>query len=464
MADIDINEAKANSYNYSLIIKNRYYNDKRTKVEKETVKVFMMILKQMIQARTNLCYLASFDDKEASILIPIDILDNKDVKSFRELLKKKISSLKTYLEKDIDWDGFNNNFKVVISALSLYKFDYSRMLYISSSAFKNKLDINLKEPKLKKMSIKTHRFGDDLITEVYNPYLSTSLFDLDLSAPYDEMSIVYNALHVYEHIMCIPFAQVDDVKNERIRYSNGFTSSIGICHAFAFCDNEETYSKYLKSELKWFYESREDKFWTENKKAIDNQITRTISETKDEVTFVSFARSPGCAYSFDYDVKLFKYWSNRPLNCLLVHPYTDFEITKYVSALSKRYPIKKLKAPDAPKLKYFPLAAVMITNKVHSTTEKLTEKQVTDRLTAYFEKGEICDGIIGYDVAHHELNSKNQYFETPTFAYIPMCTITQSIRVLPEKLAQQVIVFMFNRSLGNIDEWIDEAGDSKEGF
>lgn len=465
MADVDIDEAKANSFNYSLIISNRYFNDNRTMMEKEDIRTFMMILKQMIQARTNLCYAGSFDEKDASIIIPVDVLDNKDVKTFRELLKKKITSLKTYLEKDIDWDGFNDNFKAVISALALYKFDYSRMLYVHSSAFKNKIDINLKEPKLKKTRILYHKFGNDAITEVYNPYITTALMDLDLSAPYNEMGIVYNALHVYEHIMCIPFAQADEAKNEknqRFKYSNGFTSSIGLCHVFAFCDNEETYTKYLKAELKWYFESRNDSFWNDNKKAIDMQITRTISETKDEPTFISFARSPGCAYSFEYNFELFKYWSNRPLNCLLVHPFASFDITKYVASLSKRLPLKHLKAPQAPKLSYFPFSAVMVTDKVHATTEKLTDKQMTDKLTAYFTKREIPDGIYGVDVAHHELNSKNEYFKNPMFVYIPLCTISQSIRILPEKLAQQVIVYMLARSFGNLEEWIEETGDCDE--
>lgn len=462
MASIDINENKIDTYNYSLIIKNRYYNDKRSLVEKEAIRALMLIIKQTIQARTNLCYYATFNEKDCSILIPIDVLDNKDVDVYHKLIKKKLGTLKNYLERDIDWEKLNDEFKVVISALSLYRFDYSHMLYVISSSFKNRIDIELKPPTIKKTVIRTYKFGNDTFVEVINPYISQSLIDFDFSTPYSEMSILYNALHVYEHIMCIPWGDLEPIKNERLKYMNGFTASIGVCHVFAMCENYDTFEKYFKAECKWLFASRSEKFWSKNSKPIEMQITRTISETRNEPQFVSFARSPGCAYDFDYNIKLFRYWSNRPVNCLLVHPYEQFDLTKTsINVLASHHPCTRLKCPAAPKFDYYPFSALAIGD-VHATTEKKDTKEMIKLLTDYFIDGIVPDGAVGVDVVRRDLTMKHEFFKDNCFSYIPMCIITQCNAMLPENIARQIIVYMFTHTFGNLQMWIEENGDSKE--
>lgn len=462
MASIDINENKADTYNYSLIIKNRYFNDKRSRMEKEAIRAFMLILKHMIQARTNLCYLANFNDKDSSILIPVDVLDNTDVDVFHKLIKKKLLTLKKYLEDEIDYEKLNDDFKVIVSALSLYKFDYSRMLYISSSSFKNRIDINLRVPTLKKMIIRRHQFGEDTFVEVINPYISQSLMDFDFSVPYSEMSILYNALHVYEHIMCIPWGEIDPIKNERLRYMNGFTASIGLCHVFALCENYDTFEKYLKTECNWLLASREEQFWTKNKKSIQMQITRTISETRNEPQFVSFARSPGCAYEFDYNIKLFRYWSNRPINCLLVHPYEQFDISKLaLNVMTSRHPVKNIRCPESPKFNYYPFSALAVPG-MRSTTEKKDAKQMTNLLNDYFIHGIVPDGAPGVDVVRRDLTMQYEFFKDNYFSYIPMCIVTQCNRMLTENVSRQVIVFMFAHTYGDLQLWTEENSDSQE--
>lgn len=438
---VQINEAAPKNYNYTIELHNRYYNSKIDDLSLRAVKTFMRLLRGYIAIKTNLCYNIPDIGKDCSITIPVDVLSNEDTLTHRELITKKIHTLKRFLEKDINYDSFLSQHKAALAAISLYHFDYSRMLYISSPQLKNIININMKPSTIKPMKIIYHRYSGDLLLEIINPYFVNSFIALDLSTPYDEMGISYNALHVYEHLMCSPWIAMKNTAFDNIDNLNGLTTSLGNCFVYVEAKDKPTMKKCISNQLNWIYESRDEGFWGKHKSHVEKEITRTISETKGERNYIQFARSPGTAYDYKYDLELFRYWSNKPLKMLVAHPYDAIDLNEFkIRELLSNHPIRNITKPEIPTFKYYPYSAIAGHPRINRITKKLDKKEICKIFEDYYINGKIIDGEFGVDVQSRDINMKETYFKDRNFGYFPIQGILGMDGIMDEHTNQRVIV------------------------
>lgn len=450
MEKIEIINTENRDVNYYIELKNRYYNKNINQLQYTAIKNLMFTLRCALAFKTSLCYHMPPPDKDLSIHIPIDILTDADVTSLQDLFKSKVKQLKKYLEKEINYESMEQVDQLVFSSLELYKFDYSKMLYVTSPYFKNTIDINLKKPTLGKTEIYYHKFDNDEIVEVVNPYLTESLICVDFSCPYSDMSFSHNALHLYEHVMTKPFACDKSRGDVKINDRNGYTTSSGLCYVFVSCLDQKTFKKLFNDELKWIYESRDKEFWVKNRKTLEMETERTISESQDSISVGNFARATNLAYSHEYNTEIFRYWSNRSFNILIIHPYKSFKISDtIITELIHQYPIQHVDRPIISKFKYLPYANVCTRSKYSSISKKIDESKIREILT-YLHKNRksIESGYIGVDVLFQEIEVLRGKVEYTIFEHPTICTILTHRKLFDKLFHQQIIVDMLISTLG----------------
>lgn len=444
-ADVQIDETAPRNYNYIIELRNRYYSPSKNELEVRAIRSFMSILRSYIAIKTDLCYNIPPITKVCSIIIPIDVLSSNDVVSYRSIMVKKVAKLKSFLEHEIDYNGFLSSHKMNLSALEMYHFDFEHMLYITSPQIKNTIDIKLKPCSLIKTTIKTHQYGKDCYTEVINPYLTESLIAVDVSVPYSEMGLGYNLLHIYEHLLCSPWVAMKSTTSDEIVTMNGLTTNLGNCYVYVSPKNKETYRKCLANELEWLYGLRDENSFGKHGAHVEKEIQRTISETKSERNYTQFARSPGNAYdlSVKNELNVFQYWANQPLRILLIHPFTTCKLESFnVSSLSAAHPMREINLPPLPTFHYFPYCAIANNRRLDKTTMKLSPKEMANVFRNFYLKGEVDDGQFGIDVKARDIDEVvNDFFhDSNVFLFFPIQSMLEFRGQIPDKEIQQIII------------------------
>lgn len=444
VSGIEIETPENPNYNYTIELKCRYYNESMPEIDKHAIYTFMSILRGYIGFKTQLGYFIQLPNKDGTIVIPIDVLSNKDVASYKDIMRNKIIELKHYLESEIDYDSFMNENKVAFSILSLYKFDYSRMLYISSRHLKNVVDITLKPPTFEKSKIRTLKFENDEVLEIYNPYLTEALICADFTVPYNEMSYMYNALHVYEHIMCSPWVDIKTKQGKDGLLSlNGLTSGLGNCFVYSIVNTDKAFTTYFNELVKWMYSSRDEGFWDTQKDHINLEISRTISETKTMPYHLTFARSPGCAYNMNYNKSIFDYWSNKPFNITVIHPFKVKIEDLEIKTLSIEHPIRKIPEPEKPKLRWFPYSIANMSSNYNIVTKKYKSDEIGKIIENYLMKNETVDGTLALDVIKRDASPEG-FLKGKVFEYMNIFLISTIRKYIPKQLHAKAIVSLLS--------------------
>ena len=456
VSGIDIETPETTNYNYTIELRNRYLKHDMQFVDKQAVLTFMNVLRGYIGFKTKLGYFISSPDNEGTIVIPVEVFSNDDVTSYKELMRKKIIELKRYLEHEIDYDSFMNEHKIIFSALAYYKFDYNRALYITSKNLKNVVDVKMKPPTFEAMKITTYKYGEDEVLSICNPYLNQAMICADFSVPYGEMSFMYNALHVYEHIMCSPWVDIQTKQGKNgLLNMNGVTSGLGNCFVYCLTNTQEAFTTYFNELVKWMYGTREDGFWEKHRDHINMEISRTISETKATPYHLTFARSPGCAYSMDYNFGIFDYWSNKPFNITVIHPfkYDDAVIKELSTKLQRR----EVAVPEKPKLKWFPYSIPNMSSKFNMVTKRYEPKAIAKIVENYYSKHEIVDGNIALDVIKRDADPEG-FGKGKILEYINMFIISTIRKYMDKKLHMKATIAIMSM-IPDLEYLIEYNGD-----
>lgn len=384
----------------------------------------MELLNSSISSQTPLNYHSKDLDLDSTITIPVDILNKNE--NNKNIVNEKIELLKNYLENEINYDMFSLRAKAIMASIMRYNFDWENVLYIEYD--NKKTPIKLKKPNIEPLKIESHLFNDNsTITEIKNKYINDGIIIVDLCVPYNELNFGYNVLHFYEHITCSPW--FDNRKNNNVVYTNGFTSSLAHCYVYAIIKDVATFEEYLYSMITWLCESRNNKFWLEHKNDLERETLRTISETKYNESFSSFARSSGTAYEDvlknDIYLNALNYWANKPFKLFIRHP---FELTldkEKINKLIKLNPLNKVEKPKVKKFNYYPYEVLTNSNSSQTmVTEKIKPEDVAKIHYDYLEHDKIEDGMFGIDVCYKMIN-KTDFFndisnDAKIFNYYPI--------------------------------------------
>jgi hypothetical protein len=342
--------------------------------------MLLMFLNQQIGAQTTANYKITPVTFDFKIKIPINVYTAEDTTlPILKLVEKRIHTIKTFLE-DFDFNTAPPDIQFIVRELNKNK---------TSSNQTNKLNIkdnfimHVKVPNINYERIISLKMNFDIVKQVKMRrdifsdessilyYIDPLLLDygvyVDLSVPFVEMGFGYNYLHLFEHLMTKAWTGIRF--DDNVIY-NGFTFPNGICCVY-HCQNQlEDHLKISHATIEWMTKCRELNFWnldsaeftkkhlmnknkeSQNRQRILNpaelikETTRTISETSHERTFLSMGRSDPFAYTFNYDTKIFEYWSNKPFSLLIVGKSEDIIIPKdNVARLIYNSPLNQVPIP-----------------------------------------------------------------------------------------------------------------------
>ena len=464
---VSVTNNSSNTFNYYMTVHNNYFKKIHDKMQLQAVLLLMNMLRCYISFRTELCYNMPSINQACEITIPIDVLSNNDMKQTpEELVSAKIQVLKNYLEKEIDYESFLDNHKSSLSYVLNYKFDFKHMLFITNNLNSDVIQVSLKTPTIIKTVFKTTTIktsvGDDEVMEVINPYIHKAMIMFDYSVPYSEMGFTYNILHLFEHILCSPWTNMHSETN-KLCSMNGVTYGTGNCFVYAILKDKSNFDNYLKNEISFIYKCRNREYWDsdEMKEVIEKETQRTISETKRQPGLTSFARSPGCAFNFGYDKGVFHYWSSKPFNCFIIHPWTDYSLdVDCFKDLISSNTLTKVERPKIPTFKYYPYSNFAFSSVLGATySKKMEPKEIANILKAYFFKNKIYDGRFGYDVCIREISNRTSTFCESKIMIFPLAVLLTTYRKFWSKAEYEQIVTSILTFCSNYDVLFEEHGD-----
>ena len=347
------------------------------------VKRLTRFINWTIASETPIKYSGSLINSDGSIII-----NSKNEKVF------KFSGINTILDfwKNFDFNHSKNEIKRAYRSINEV-FDINRVYTIKNNETNEFANIVFKKFNYEKVVLKELTFKDNSkISYLIDPYCKGYGIFQNISKLYKDYNLGYNYLHLYEHLMCMPWKK--EAKDEDTITMNGFTNDVGVSIVYNVVSNSEKFKKNFKSIVTHYYKSREPAYW---KKHLDNlkiEAMRTVSETFDERSLHDYFRSDPSVYNNGYNIDVFCYWSSRHFNCLLVAPSEvdiDFNI---INELSKKYSIK-IKRPLEETFNIMPIETIKKKLIYKYRIEKMTEQDFSKILT-----GKECEFIPGIDVKH----------------------------------------------------------------
>ena len=229
--------------------------------------------------------------------------------------------------------------------------------------------------------------GAHTLTCMCDPHLRDYGLYVDLSVPFKDMGLGLNALHLYEHLMTKGWEQVSSESANDLIYMNGFTTASGISCVYVVLSSERAFKEYFNKTMRFILNCRKLDYWKSDimKADIIKEIRRTISETRLERSIGGMARSDVHAYTYNYNINIFHYWSNRPINMLVSVPNKEaFPMTQEkFEAIMKSNPIEHVPRPL--NITYSRLPAETLFSKMiqNYIIEKMPTRYIIDKIMSH---------------------------------------------------------------------------------
>lgn len=349
------------------------------------LKKFMDFINGMIGAKTATNYHIE-RVKNYTIRIPIYVYTNEEAKMNPvDLLEKRVKTVRDFLG-NFDWKTTNKLQLWLVRSLHTLGIDISTSFNIETQMPNNDYaaindQLIIKFPDLQYPTIKRLKLSDGSMVTMYSdPYIDDYGLFLNLSVPFDEMGMSYNALHLYEHLLTKPW---DGLDGKDLLELNGSTYPTGMCFVYTIHKSLDSLKLHMNSTLKWLMQSRDPSFWDGKEEEMKLETIRTISETRKERTLTSMGRSDLHAYDVKYDTKIFDYWSNKPFELLLSGPSEFKEISAdKLNAMIAKHPLRKVPRPENVKFKNIPMDVL----KMKKLTGYYILKVETDKIKEQFLK------------------------------------------------------------------------------
>jgi hypothetical protein len=271
-------------------------------------------------------------------------------------LDKKVKILLDFFKK-FGTNNLANNSKWAICNLKKLGINFEKDFILETFTLENvKYPISFKFDNITKGVYQKAILKDKSILASYqDDYLQDYSIFIDLSVPFEDMGMSYNALHLYEHLMTKSW---NKLPGEDVLEMNGSTFPTGISYIYIICSTEKSFRLYAETFLKYLMKCRTAEFW--NSKEMENFIQvetqRTISETRQERYLTSVGRTDQKGYSFGYKRDIFHYWANRPFNILLATKKLTSKIR--ISKFNSIIKTEKVKRPPNVKFDRMPFDVI----------------------------------------------------------------------------------------------------------
>lgn len=354
-----------------------------SKSMRNQVNLFISALCELIGAKTDIDYHAYNASNNGVTYIEL-INYNEKFKDTYELVNKRVNTLVHYLES-LDLTKQQAYLVKISNLLMFNKINLNTLLSVSVVNMTTKenyiepIPIHIKQPlDFKRIGVKRVVTTDNsTITLITDKCSTTYALYVNLTVPFNEMSMSYNALHLYEHLMMRCFK---GLPQDKLLESNGCTFPNGLCHVYTVHSTVDSLKQYLNLTIKTLFEARDDDYWEQEQqvKDIELETKRTISETRYSRSLTDFGRSDLHAYNNGYDKNIFKYWSNKPFDIIVVGPaFTDtFINVDSVNAWCKKHPLHNIKRPAAVKYKIIPISVLRSKENDNTFIQKASTKEI----------------------------------------------------------------------------------------
>lgn len=332
---------------------------------KKTINGFLSALSGFIGAKTDIDYFSANNVNNGKLFIHVYHY-NENISDLEQLIDRRINTLIKFCET-FDTTKEQTYLTKIVNILHANKVNLNSLCTLHAINKITKEDVCppipliLKNPEVnfKRFTVKRISFKDESSILCVNDLCAIDYgIYVNLTVPFLEMGMSYNALHLYEHLMmrCFKGEQLDKL---HINEMNGATMPNGICYVFTTHNNVESLKKYLANTIKIMIEIRDMDYWSKKEQLNDIALEtkRTISETRKSRTMNDFGRSDLHAYTIDgYNTEIFKYWSNKPFDIVVIGPNVSSLVNKEAIAKAiKKQPLNKVKRPSNIKYKTIPI-------------------------------------------------------------------------------------------------------------
>ena len=379
---------------------------------------FMNFISYYIGAKSKINYhmLPSVKDKITIPIYPYEIKESHS--NAISLIRSKLEELEDVLSH-IEWDKLSKRYQWL--AYSIKKLGFSSLeglkcKVISDSPainemFSDVIPIQMNMPTNDDAYVDQIRLNDgSIFTTLVDPYVSDYGIYVDLSIPFDEMGIMPNALHLYEHLSTEAWS---DISEKDCSMINGATNAAGLSYVFSIHHTYESFKTFLDATMNFIFKSRNPEFWKSDamQKALKTETIRTISEIRSGRSHCLMARSDLHAYTDGYDINVFQYWSNKPFNvlCTVTSKNELFATKEKLEKYSKMFPLRKI--PRPPNIKYDQIPIEVLITKA-AQRYKITKSTVTNNAMHILTKNIEKDTLYGIDCKIHVKDSEEKLEES----------------------------------------------------
>ena len=260
-------------------------------------------LGSIITLQSKLCY--HFELQDDGILIPIELNFTEINVDKSKLIKDKYNELVNIL-RHVDVSNWSRRDKYTVSLLhTLYKgTSFVKVIY-------NELhtDIIFDLDKLPKTTGYEKTFKDKtIVKQIVSPLIGDWGIYIDHSKTYEDFTLDYNTLHLFEHL-AVPWKDhVDYI------YQNGVTNIVGVCICELITSNKKACIKGINEYIDWHNDFRHN--IQKYKDKIEHETIRTNYETINQNSINIFGKSFTGIYSKDYNMDILEYYASLPFKIL----------------------------------------------------------------------------------------------------------------------------------------------------
>ena len=199
-----------------ILIKYNYKRKLTTQNMYLLVNSFLELLNHYISARSILNY-HFMKVQNLTVKVPIYVYGNEDKNiDTIDLVQKRVDYAFDVLT-NINWNKMSKYTLWVIRSLAMLDINISNSFVLSTITPHMEYEdvvnepIHFKFPDLDYPEVYRDELVDgSIITYVSDPYMNNYGEYLNLSVPFDEMGIMYNGLHIYEHVCVIPWDNLSE--------------------------------------------------------------------------------------------------------------------------------------------------------------------------------------------------------------------------------------------------------------
>ena len=397
-----------------ILIKYNYKRKLTTQNMYLLVNSFLELLNHYISARSILNY-HFMKVQNLTVKVPIYVYGNEDKNiDTIDLVQKRVDYAIEVLT-NINWNKMSKYTLWVIRSLAMLDINISNSFVLSTTTphmeFEDIINepIHFKFPTLDYPEIYRDELVDgSIITYISDPYMNNYGEYLNLSIPFNEMGIMYNGLHIYEHVCVIPW---DHLSEKDLVMYNGVTYINGLCLVYSVHKTINDMKLFASSSIAGRLKGRRAEYWAEIKNEIRRETIRTISETRDERSLSRSARSDLSAYDYKYNVEVFMYWSNKPFTMLIVGPAPIEELKlnkENINNSIRNFMPVTIERKENIKLKFLPIESLRQRYMLGYYSIKLDTEEVKKRVLNEELHENTIYGIDCYMLNRHEdLSSGN---------------------------------------------------------